>query len=341
MIDKKTFGSFIKSKRLEKNYSQKELAELLYVTEWAISKWERGISYPDITMVSDICSALDISEHELVTASVDTEIRKMKHEAHKFRVISGTWFWIPTISYAVTLVICFICNLAVNGTLSWFFIVFASLLCAYSFVPTFTSFFDANKLLVFAVSSLASISLLLLVCAIYTGTVYWVPIACVGIMIGYSIIFMPVILAKTDVKKYRFVIAFGAAFILTILLLLIVNLWKPFVLMQGVLIACYWFIPTVICTFICTFKVDPFVKAGMCTSVAAVICYCSNYVIDKITSGITGSYYQVDFSNWGQYASGNINLLVFGGLLLIGIVLVGTGCFRHKRMKNYSEKQHE
>lgn len=44
MIDKKTFGLFIKSKRLEKNYSQKELAELLYVTEWAISKWERGVS---------------------------------------------------------------------------------------------------------------------------------------------------------------------------------------------------------------------------------------------------------------------------------------------------------
>ena len=94
MIDKKTFGSFIKSKRIEKNYSQKELAELLYVTEWAVSKWERGLSYPDITMISDICSALDISEHELVTASTDTETRKMKHEAHKFRVISGTWFWV-------------------------------------------------------------------------------------------------------------------------------------------------------------------------------------------------------------------------------------------------------
>ena len=44
MTDKKTFGAFIKSKRIEKNYSQKELAELLFVTEGAISKWERGVS---------------------------------------------------------------------------------------------------------------------------------------------------------------------------------------------------------------------------------------------------------------------------------------------------------
>ena len=46
MIEKKTFGSFIKAKRIEKNYSQKDMAEQLFVTEGAVSKWERGISYP-------------------------------------------------------------------------------------------------------------------------------------------------------------------------------------------------------------------------------------------------------------------------------------------------------
>ena len=42
MTDKKTFGSFVKIKRTEKNYSQKDLAEMLFVTEGAVSKWERG-----------------------------------------------------------------------------------------------------------------------------------------------------------------------------------------------------------------------------------------------------------------------------------------------------------
>ena len=81
MTDKKTFGSFIKAKRTEKNYSQKDVAEMLFVTEGAVSKWERGISYPDITLVADICRVLEISEHELITASTDIETRKMKQEA--------------------------------------------------------------------------------------------------------------------------------------------------------------------------------------------------------------------------------------------------------------------
>ena len=92
MTDKKAFGSFIKIKRTDKNYSQKDLAELLFVTEGAVSKWERGVSYPDITMITDICRVLDISEHELLTASTDTDTRKMKREARKYRVIRGAWF---------------------------------------------------------------------------------------------------------------------------------------------------------------------------------------------------------------------------------------------------------
>ena len=64
MTDKKSFGLYIKQKRIEKNYSQKDLSEMLYVSEGAVSKWERGVSYPDITLISDICRVLDISEHE-------------------------------------------------------------------------------------------------------------------------------------------------------------------------------------------------------------------------------------------------------------------------------------
>ena len=73
MTDKKTLGLFIKAKRTEKNDSQKDLAEMLFVTEGAVSKWERGVSYPDITLISDICRVLEVSEHELITASADTD----------------------------------------------------------------------------------------------------------------------------------------------------------------------------------------------------------------------------------------------------------------------------
>ena len=38
MTDKKAFGSFIKTKPLEKQYSQKDLADILFVSESAVSK---------------------------------------------------------------------------------------------------------------------------------------------------------------------------------------------------------------------------------------------------------------------------------------------------------------
>ena len=65
--------------------TQKELAELLFVTESAVSKWERGVSYPDISLVSDICGVLEITEHELVTASEDVRQREIERQALKFR----------------------------------------------------------------------------------------------------------------------------------------------------------------------------------------------------------------------------------------------------------------
>ena len=93
MKDKKTFGAFIKEKRTSKNYSQKELAELLYVTESAVSKWERGVSYPDITLITDLCKVLGVSEKELIESGDDDEYRKIKCNSDKYTRLKKTLFW--------------------------------------------------------------------------------------------------------------------------------------------------------------------------------------------------------------------------------------------------------
>ena len=80
MIEKNMLGKFIRTKREEARLSQKQFAEQLFVTESAVSKWERGVNYPDITMISDICRVLNISEKELITASDDTAYRQMKKQ---------------------------------------------------------------------------------------------------------------------------------------------------------------------------------------------------------------------------------------------------------------------
>lgn len=327
MTDKKTFGSFIKTKRIEKNYSQKDLAEQLFVTEGAVSKWERGVSYPDITLIPDICRVLDINEHELITASIDTDSRKFKQEARKFRVIRGAWFWIPTISYAIALLTCFICNLAVNHTLSWFFIVLTALLCAYSFIPTFLSFFKSQKLLIFTATSYISICLLLFTCAAYTHTLFWVPTACIGTLIGYALFFFPVLLSRTRIKSYKFIISFAATFILTILLLLCINVFEPFMLSAAIKMTCYGFIPVFFCGIICIFKFDPFIKVAICTLFSTVVYYFSAHIVN-ILFNLSENHYDVDFHNWEQNTNGNVLLITFLSLLFVSAIFISIGVFR-------------
>ena len=50
-IDNGKFGAFLVQLRQEKGLTQKELAEKLYVSDKAVSKWERGLSLPDIALL--------------------------------------------------------------------------------------------------------------------------------------------------------------------------------------------------------------------------------------------------------------------------------------------------
>ena len=327
MTDKKTFGSFIKIKRTEKNYSQKDLAEMLFVTEGAVSKWERGVSYPDITLIDDICHVLDISEHELITASTDTDSRRIKHEARKFRVIRGAWFWVPTTLYAVALLTCFICNIAVDHTLSWFFIVLTALLCAYSFIPTFTSFFKSKKLLVFTATSFISICLLLYTCATYTNTLFWFPTACIGISIGYALLFIPMLLSKSRIKIVRFMISFVLTFFLAISLLQSIYVWQPFMLTPAIKMTCYVFIPVFLCGIICMFRFDSYIKAGICTLISTVIYYFSGYIVNYLFN-LSENHYKIDFYNWEQYTDGNVLFIILLSLLFVSLVFIGVGVYR-------------
>jgi len=199
MKDKKNFGLFIKEKRLEKNYSQKELADLLFVTESAVSKWERGVTYPDITLIADICRVLDVTEHELIESSHDGEYRKTKQDAASYNKLKKVLFWSLNITYITAILTCFIVNLAVDHTLSWFFIVLTSIVVAYTFCPTITWLYPKYKLLLFIGSSFVSLFLSFLTCSIYAND-YWFMIATLGVLLGYFIIFYPILF--TTQKKY-------------------------------------------------------------------------------------------------------------------------------------------
>lgn len=60
------FGSRLAECRREKNLTQEEFSNQLGITPQALSKWERGLSVPDLFMISDICNILDVSADYLI-----------------------------------------------------------------------------------------------------------------------------------------------------------------------------------------------------------------------------------------------------------------------------------
>ena len=65
-MDEQKIASFICSLRKEKGMTQKELAEQLNITDKAVSKWERGLSYPDVTLIMKLAEVLGVTATELL-----------------------------------------------------------------------------------------------------------------------------------------------------------------------------------------------------------------------------------------------------------------------------------
>lgn len=64
-----SIGEIISQTRQNRSMTQEEFASRLGVTAQAVSKWERGLGMPDITLVEGICRILDLNANELLNIS--------------------------------------------------------------------------------------------------------------------------------------------------------------------------------------------------------------------------------------------------------------------------------
>ena len=80
-MDQNKIGCFVASLRKEKNLTQAQLAQLVGVTDRAVSKWENGKSLPDYSALASLCKALDISVNELLCGErLTVENNQQKNE---------------------------------------------------------------------------------------------------------------------------------------------------------------------------------------------------------------------------------------------------------------------
>lgn len=82
-MEKNTFGSMVAELRKEKGMTQAELAEKMGITDKAVSKWERDLSYPDIASIPRLAEILGVSVDELLSLKrPDGEKGKTKIEEY-------------------------------------------------------------------------------------------------------------------------------------------------------------------------------------------------------------------------------------------------------------------
>jgi len=77
-VDASKFGKFISDQRKTLGMTQSDLGNMLMVTDKAVSKWERGLGFPDINTLEPLAEALQVSVQELMRAekNVTTELNE-------------------------------------------------------------------------------------------------------------------------------------------------------------------------------------------------------------------------------------------------------------------------
>ena len=144
-------GKFIAESRKNKNLTQEELAEKLFITDRAVSKWERGLSLPDADKMLDLCNILDINVNELLigekidmkdnekkTEELLLEMAKQEEIKNK-KIMTSMWFiMITSTLFYVALLIVSIMLFKEGPILGAIIVVATMVLCC--------SFFYALKL---------------------------------------------------------------------------------------------------------------------------------------------------------------------------------------------------
>ena len=71
MMDCKKIGSLIYELRKDKNMTQKQIADLMNISDKTISKWERGLGCPDISLLPELSQILGVSIDQILLGQIN------------------------------------------------------------------------------------------------------------------------------------------------------------------------------------------------------------------------------------------------------------------------------
>lgn len=321
-MEKTTLGKFIQSKRKQAGLSQKEMAKQLFLTESAISKWERGISYPDISMIQGICEVLSISEHELLTASDDYRQREIENQAKSYKKTVHIYFIICFLAYAGSLIPCFIADMISNHKPTWFFIVLTSELMVFSLLNLPLLLKKYRSLWTLSAFWLSLISLLI-TCRIYNGG-DWLLTAILAITFGLSVIFAPFIFKCGLFPKYirnnRGLMSLAIDSLLLLILIIAASSLK-----NADALKIYTFeitLPWVLLITIRYLKINSFFKTSICFITSGVWIILQRPIMLTVFENSPFRIETVNFSAWNNEAYINANIMFSIFIICTALALI-------------------
>ena len=87
-MDQVKIGKFLSDERRAKGYTQKQLSELLGISDKTISKWECGNGFPEASLLLPLCNELEITVNELLTGErISQQNYKKKAEENMVNMI--------------------------------------------------------------------------------------------------------------------------------------------------------------------------------------------------------------------------------------------------------------
>lgn len=137
-MQQREIGMQIAAARKKLNYTQRELAEKLGVSDKTISKWERGAGYPDIAILLPLCKELGLEVSQLLG---DTDMQQTGSEKNlkylaEYAVLKvkenreriQRWMWLGTTILAIlSIVICLLVNYVLEEAVTWSWITTVSI----------------------------------------------------------------------------------------------------------------------------------------------------------------------------------------------------------------------
>lgn len=179
-MNNEKIGLFIAELRKSKNMTQKELASKLNVSDKAVSKWERGISLPDISVLPRLSEIFEIEISELLNGeakvysqsdannlildTIEYADISGRFEVNKIRLIAT---FVISVAFIIGIAVCLICDTAASGRLTWSLISVSSIVYCWLitvpaiFIKRSGIFFSIASITVFTIPFLAALDKLI------------------------------------------------------------------------------------------------------------------------------------------------------------------------------------